>query len=350
MTARRTNGADSTHAADEAAAGDRGRGADRPAEIPRHGWRDILLRVFRRISADNVTLVSAGIAFNAMFAMFPALILLISIYGMFASAADVASQVRPFFAILPGDSAKLLQYQLQNLAGRANTTLTIGAAISLAVTLWSSTQGVSALTSAMNIAYHETEKRGFIKLSGIAIAFTLGGLVGFLVLLGLAIAVPYVLATLPLGPIGKDIALALRWVLLWGFAAFALAIVYRYAPSRENPRWNWVTWGSIAAATLWLVGSVLFGLYTQNSGSYGKTYGALGGVMLLLMWFYLGSFAVLLGAELNAEMEHQTAVDTTTGPSQPMGERGAYVADTLGDASGGGRRDKSRHQRRRGSS
>lgn len=319
---------------------DRGRSADRPAEIPSHGWRDILLRVLRRISADNVTLVSAGIAFNAMFAMFPALILLMSIYGMFASPADVANQLKPFFTLLPGDSVKLLQVQLQSLAGHANGTLTIGAAVSLAVTLWSSTQGVSALTSAMNIAYHEPEKRGFFKLSAIAIAFTIGALVGFLVLLGLAVAVPYVLTMLPLGPIGKDIALALRWILLWGFAAFALAVVYRYAPSRENPRWHWVTWGSTAAATLWLIGSILFGLYTQNFGSYGKTYGALGGVMLLLMWFYLGAFAVLLGAELNAEMEHQTAVDTTTGPSRPMGERGAYVADTVGDASGGDKRKK----------
>jgi len=313
---------------------DRGRSAEVPSEIPAPGWRDILLRVVHRISEDNLTLVAAGIAFNAMFAVFPALIVLVSIYGLFASPADVGAQFKPFFSMLPADAATLIQTSLTNLAGRSNSTLGIGAAISMAVTIYSSAQGMSALTTATNIAYHEPERRSFIKLLGIAILFTFGGLLGFLLLLGLGIAVPYVLGVLPLGPLTKQIALAVRWVLLWGFAVFALTVVYRYAPCRENARWRWLTWGSAIAATLWLGGSVLFSLYVQNFGSYGKTYGALGGVMILLMWFYLGGFAVLLGAEINAEMEHQTAVDTTTGPPQPLGERGAFVADTIGPTPG----------------
>lgn len=313
---------------------DRGRSAELPAQIPPLGWRDILLRVLRRIGADNLTLIAAGIAFNAMFALFPALIVLVSIYGYFASPADVAAQIRPFYAMLPHDAASLIQASMQNLAGKPTATLGVGAAVSLGVTIYSSAQGMVALATAMNVAYHESERRGFFRLLGLAILFTFGGLAGFLLLVGLGIAVPFVLGTLPFTHVAKEIALALRWVLLWCVSAVALAVVYRYAPCREDARWSWVSWGSVLAATLWLGGSVLFSLYVQDFGSYGKTYGALGGVMILLMWFYLGSFAVLLGAELNAEMEHQTAVDTTTGPPQPMGKRGAYVADTLGESPG----------------
>lgn len=312
----------------------RGRSAESPSEIPKRGWRDILLRVAHRIGEDNLTLVAAGIAFNAMFAVFPAMILIVSIYGMFASPAEVAQQMRSLFELLPGDAASLIQTQLQTIAGRAGSTLSVGAAVSLGVTVYSSAQGMSALATATNIAYHEPERRGYLKLLGIAILFTLGGLAGLLLLIGLGVAVPALLAKLPVGPVAKQIGFALNWLLLWVAAIFGLAVVYRFAPCRQNALWRWVTWGSVTAATVWLLGSALFAVYVQNFGSYGKTYGALGGVMVLLMWFYLGSFAVLLGAELNAETEHQTAVDTTTGPPEPMGERGAYVADTLGDTPG----------------
>jgi membrane protein len=152
----------------------------------------------------------------------------------------------------------------------------------------------------------------------------------FLVMLGLGVAVPLVLQILPLGPAAATAILVFRWVLLWLFAAGAFAVIYRFAPDRHPAQWQWVTWGSAVAATLWLSASVLFELYVKNFSSYGVTYGALGGVIVLIMWFYLGGFAVVLGAEINAEMEHQTAVDTTEGPPKPMGQRGAYVADTLG--------------------
>jgi membrane protein len=312
----------------------RGRRAEYPNEIPARGWRDILLRLAHRLGEDNLTLVSAGIAFNAMFALFPAMILIVSIYGMFATPAEVAHQMRSLFAILPVEAATLVQSQLQTIASRANSTLSFGAAIGLVVTIYSSAQGMLALTTAMNIAYHEPERRGFLKLLGIAVLFTLGGLAGLLLLIGLGVAVPAGLRQLPVGPIAKQIGFALNWVLLWLAAAFGFAVIYRYAPCRQRPRWTWITWGSAIAATVWLVGSALFAVYVQTFGSYGKTYGTLGGVMVLLMWFYLGSFAVLLGAELNAETEHQTAVDTTTGPPEPMGQRGAYMADTIGDIPG----------------
>jgi membrane protein len=301
-----------------------------PSEIPRAGWRDILLRIWQKLGDDNVSLVAAGVALNTLLAVFPAMAVLASIYGMFASPAEVGKEIAPFYFILPHDAAAIIQAQLTALARPRGHTLGIAAIVSLVVSIYYSSQGVSSLMSATNIAYSEGERRGFLMRLLIAFGFAVGAVVGFVVMLLLTVAVPLGLQRLPLPSFINEAALALRWVLLWFFAALGLAIVYRYAPSRQNPRWRWVTWGSVVAATLWLVSSVLFSLYVRDFGSYGKTYGALGGVIVLIMWFYLQSFSIVIGAEFNAEAEHQTAVDTTRGPPAPMGERGAYMADTLG--------------------
>ena len=308
----------------------RGRAARTPSEIPRAGWRDILLRVFHRISEDNLSLISAGVALNTLLAVFPAMAVLASVYGMFASPAEVAKQISPFYGILPHDAASIIQTQLEALARPRNGTLGIGAIVSFVVSIYYASQGVSALMSATNIAYTERERRGFLKLILVALMFAAGAVVGFVLMLLLTVAVPLGLQHLPLPRFIAMAALVIRWILLWAFAVLGLAIVYRYAPSRDNPQWRWVSWGSVIAATLWLASSFLFSLYVRNFGSYGRTYGALGGVIVLIMWFYLQSFSIVLGAEFNAEAEHQTAVDTTRGPPAPMGERGAYVADTLG--------------------
>lgn len=310
----------------------RGRDAHSPTEIPAPGWRDVLLRVAHRLSRDNVTLVAGGIAFNALFALFPLMIVTVSVYGLVASPADMTRELQQFITVLPPQAAHILSTEMTSLAGRHSFTLGVGALVSGAFTLYSSIQGTWALTLATNIAYHQEERRGYLKLMGLALLFTVAGVIGLLVVLALAVVVPLVLKVLPLGAVATITGLVLRWVLLWGFAVLALALLYRYAPCRENPKWRWVSWGSAAAATLWLAASVLFSLYVRDFGNYGATYGALGGAVLLLMWFYLGAFAVLLGAELDAEMEHQTNVDTTSGPPQPMGKRGAFVADTVGQS------------------
>ena len=308
----------------------RGRGARTPSEIPRAGWRDILLRVWQRLGDDNISLVAAGVALNTLLAVFPAMAVLASIYGMFASPAEVGKEIAPFYGILPHDAAAIIQTQLEALVRPRAHTLGIAAVVSLVVSLYYSSQGVSALMSATNIAYSEGERRGFLKRLVVALGFAVGAVVGFVLMLLLTVAVPLGLQHLPLPSFINEAALALRWILLWFFAVLGLALVYRYAPSRENPRWRWVSWGSVVAASLWLASSVLFSFYVRDFGSYGKTYGALGGVIVLLMWFYLQSFSIVVGAEFNAEVEHQTAVDTTRGPPAPMGERGAHVADTLG--------------------
>lgn len=299
---------------------ERGRDAQ---QISRRSWRDILVRVFHRISEDNLTLISAGIAFNAMFAVFPALVVLVSVYGMFASPESAEAHIRPFLDVVPAGAAQIIASQLRNIASRAYGELDVGVVLSFVVTVWSSIQGSSAVTTATNIAYHAPERRGYFKLLGIAVLFTLGALIGFVLLLAIGVIVPLVLDVLPIEPTAKLVTLVVRWVLLWLFAVLALSAVYRFAPCRENARWGWVSWGSVTASTLWLGVSMLFSLYVQNFANYGKIYGALGGVMVLLIWFYLGSFAIVLGAELNAEIEHQTTTDPATGPPQPMDRREA---------------------------
>jgi membrane protein len=309
---------------------DRGRSAERPQELPRAGWRDILVRVWQNLGRDSTSLVAAGIGLNALLAVFPALAVVVSVYGIFASPENVGEQLGPFLAILPSDAAMLITDQLQSIARPKNHTLGFGALFATVLALWNSRQGVVALMTATNIAYNQRERRGFFKQILISLVFSICAIVAFLAMLVVGVAVPLVLQAAPLGQ-GVTIAiLVFRWVLLWSFAVLGLSLVYRYAPDRERPKWRWVTWGSIIAATLWLLGSLVFALYVRDFGSYGKTYGALGGMIVLLMWFYLMGFTIVLGAEINAEMEHQTRVDTTEGPPAPMGQRGAYVADTLG--------------------
>lgn len=308
----------------------RGRAARTPSEIPRAGWRDILLRVWQKLGDDNASLVAAGVALNTLLAVFPAMAVLASIYGMFASPAQVGKDIAPFYGILPHQAAGIIQSQLEALARPHGHTLGIAALVSLVVSIYYSSQGVAALMSATNIAYHERERRGFIMRILVALGFAIGAVIGFVLMLVLTVAVPLGLEHLPLPRFVNMAALVLRWILLWLFAVLGLAIVYRHAPSRQNAQWRWVSWGSVIAATLWLVSSVLFSLYVRDFGSFGRTYGALGGVIILIMWFYLQGFSIVLGAEFNAEAEHQTTVDTTRGPPAPMGERGAHMADTLG--------------------
>jgi membrane protein len=307
-----------------------GRAAAHPKQIPTAGWRDIFMRVVQNIGRDNTSLVAAGIGLNALLAVFPALAVLVSVYGMFASPGDVATDLGPFLRILPGDAAKLLSDQLQTLTTPKNHTLGFGALVATIVALWNSRQGMSALMTATNIAYNQREQRGFLRQTALSIGFSVGAMFIFLVMLLVGVAVPLVLQRMPIGQGVTVTILVFRWALLWSFAVLGFSLAYRYAPDRQPPQWRWVTWGSAIASTVWILGSLGFAAYVQDFGSYGKTYGALGGVIVLLMWFYLMGFTIVLGAEINAEMEHQTAVDTTEGPPAPMGKRGAYVADTLG--------------------
>lgn len=309
---------------------DRGRNARRPSEIPKKGWLDIALRVKEELADDNVSLIASGLALYALLAAFPALAAAVSIYGLFASPGDIAQQMQQFADFMPAQGQQILQRELQQLSSHSSTTLGWGLALGILVALWSARKGMVALMTATNVAYGEREQRGFIRQILVSLAFTLGAVLGFLVVLLLGVAVPLVLKALPLGPATEIAMLVGRWALLWAVAVTGLAIVYRYAPDRKEPKWRWVTWGSAISATLWLIGSLLFALYVRHSATYGETYGALGGVVILLMWFYLSGYIIILGAEINSEMERQTVKDTTTNDGAPLGERGAYAADTVG--------------------
>lgn len=312
------------------AGGSRGRDAERPSEIDRHGWWDVLVRIREEVGQDNSSLVAAGLALFALLAVFPGLAAAVSLYGMLASPEQVASQFQGIGSMLPRQAADILRDAMKNIAGRQEGALGAGAVLGILIALWSARKGMVALMQATNIAYDEDESRGFVRKVLVSFALTLGAVVGFLMVLLLAVAVPLALQELGIPQILEVVLSALRWIVLWFLVVLGLAVVYRFAPDREEPKWRWVTWGSAVAATLWIVGSVLFAIYVRNFGSYGATYGALGGVVVLLLWFYLSGFVVLLGAEINAEMEHQTKRDTTRGRPAPMGERGAHVADTLG--------------------
>ena len=311
----------------------RGREAESPRDIPARGWFDVLKRVFKETSQDNVSLIAAGLALYALLAVFPALAAAVSLYGLVSSPDQIAAQIQNLSGVLPQQAADILRTALQNLASQQSQALGVGAIIGVLVALWSARKGVVALMTATNVAYDEEEERGFFKKLFVSLAFTVAAVVGFVLVVALAAAVPLVLRALGLPDVVQTILGVLRWVALWFLVVFALAVVYRFAPDRHHAKWRWVSWGSAAAATLWLVVSLLFSLYVRNFGSYGETYGALGGVVVLLMWFYLSAFVVILGAEINAELEHQTRRDSTAGRERPAGQRDAYVADTVGESS-----------------
>jgi membrane protein len=306
-----------------------GKDAEKPTEIPPRGWWQVVRRAFKESSADNVPILAGGVAFFAFLAIFPAIIAAISLYGIFADPETVAAQVRDLSAALPEQARPILADQLQSVASASGGALGFSLVISLLAALWSASSGTGNLLKAINIAYDEDESRGFLKVRGIALALTLGAIVFMLLTLALVAVVPVVLNALPLGPLGTVLAQVLRWVLLVVLVVVALAITYRVAPDRDLPRFAWVSTGSLVATVLWIIGSIAFSLYVNNFGSYNKTYGALAGVVVLMLWLYLTSYIVLLGAEINAESERQTRADTTRGESAPMGERGAAAADEL---------------------
>jgi membrane protein len=303
--------------------------AQTPTQIPWRGWKQIIKRAWAENRADNMPIIAGGVAFFGFLAIFPALIAMISLYGLVASPATVTEQVQSFASGLPGSAQSLLTDQLRSITGNSGGALTLGLAVSILAALWSASGGVSNLVTAVNLAYDEVETRTVVRLKLLSLALTVGAIIFVLVTVGLVAVLPAVLDALHLGIVGTILAQALRWVVLLALMAGALAVVYRVAPDRDAPTFRWVSMGSVVVTVVWAVVSLLFSFYVNNFGSYDKTYGAIAGVIVLMLWLYLTCYLVLLGAEINAEAEHQTARDTTTGDPVPMGERDATVADEL---------------------
>jgi membrane protein len=305
--------------------------AEKPTQIPWRGWKQIVKRAWAEHKADNMPIIAGGVAFFGFLAIFPTLIAMINLYGLVASPETVARQVEELSAQLPQSAAELIGDQLRAIVENDSGSLTVGLVVSILGALWSASGGMSNLITAVNIAYDEVETRNFIKLKALSLLLTLGGIVFVLITFGLIAVVPVVLDALPLGPVGTILAQVLRWLLLLVVFTGALAVVYRVAADRDAPRLRWVSLGSIFVTVVWALISVGFALYVDNFGSYDKTYGAIAGVIVLMLWLYLTCYLVLLGAEINSEVEHQTAQDTTKGEPEPMGSRGATMADSLPD-------------------
>ena len=303
--------------------------AEKPTQIPWAGWKQILKRAWAENKADNMPIIAGGVAFFGFLSVFPALIATISIYGLVASPETVARQVSDLSAQLPQDAASLIGKQLKAIVDNSGGALSIGLTVSILAALWSASGGVGNLITAINLAYDEVEARGFVKLRALSLGLTLGAIVFVLITFSLVAVVPGVIEALPLGIVGTILAQVLRWGLLLAVFAGSLAVLYRVAPDRDAPRFSWVSLGSVIVTVIWVVVSVGFAIYVDNFGSYDKTYGAIAGVIVLMLWLYLTCFLVLLGAEINSEAEHQTAHDTTEGPPRPMGQRDATMADEL---------------------
>ncbi|MBE7184222.1 MAG: YihY/virulence factor BrkB family protein [Methylobacterium mesophilicum] len=312
----------------------RGRDADSPAQVPAAGWKDILFRTYQEISDDRVTLIAAAVTYYLLLAIFPALTAFVSLYGLFTDPATVGEHIGALAQVVPEGGMRIINEQLTRLTTSGNTKLGFALIISLCIALWSTSSGVKTLFEAMNIAYGEREKRSFIKLNATALLFTLAGLVGALLMIGATVVVPVALDFIGLGGaldaivrIGSFVVLAL--VILTG-----IALLYRFGPSRQEAKWRWITPGAALALVIIIVISSLFSWYAANFAQFDKTYGSLGGLIGMLFWMWLSVTAVIVGAELNAESEKQTAKDSTKGTDDPMGRRAANAADTL--APGGG--------------
>ena len=304
-----------------------GRGADSPSEIPAPGWKAILKRTFKQLKSDNVPIVAAGVAFFTFLALVPALVAIIGIWGMVADPATIQREMRSFLSAVPGEARDLLLDQVRGIVTQGDAGLGISVTVGILAALWSASKGMQALVMALNIAYDEEEGRTFFKLRGLSLLLTVGLAVAAVGGATAMVAAGGVAERL--GSAGEVAVNVLRWPLLAGAVILGLAVLYRYAPDRDNPRWRWVTPGAVVSTVLWTVASIGFSFYVGSFGKYDESYGSLGAVVVLMLWLQISAYIIVLGAEFDAETERQTARDTTTGRHQPMGERDAYAADTV---------------------
>ncbi len=304
-----------------------GRFATSPIEIPWRGWRKVIHRTLREMISNQVSLAAAGCAFYATLALFPAISILISIYGLAFDPVTVEPHLQVLRDLMPDSAFQLISQRVHELVSKPQRTLTLSLAISVGITIWSSTIGTKSILAALNLACEERERRSFLRFQATALTMTLLAILGAASGLALLVALPPVLAFVG---VTQHVAVLVRIAGTGALVAFVMAslsLLYRFGPCRQAPRWQWVMPGSLLATLLWLIASAVFSFYVGHLSSFDAMYGSLGAVAGVMMWFYVTVYVVLLGAELNAELELQTVHDSTDGPSQPPGRRGAYVAD-----------------------
>lgn len=311
----------------------RGRNAEWPTDIPARGWQDILLRIYNEAQEDRLLALAAGVVFYSLLAIVPAITAFVSSYGLFADPRTITDQLAFAQTVMPGAAFEIVQDQILRLVGQDRGGLTIGFVAGLAVAIWSANAATKALFDGLNVVYEETEKRSFIRLNLLSLAVTAGAIVMLLLLLGAVVVFPIALSFFGAGSMQETLVALGRWPALFLVVVFALSVLYRVGPSREGAKFRWLTVGSVVGALSWLGASLLLSWYLSNFADYNATYGSLGAVIGLMTWMWFSAIAVLLGAEINAEIEHQSARHTTTGRHLPLGLRGARMADTVGEAS-----------------
>jgi membrane protein len=301
--------------------------AEGPTEIPARGWIQIVKRGWKEAKADQVPLLAAGVAFYAFMAIFPALIAVVSIYGLFADPSTIANQLNSLTGTLPDEARKIIIDQVTALSTRRQT-LGISLVLSLLIALWSASAGTSNLLTAINVAYNEEEKRGFVKKRLLALGLTVAAIIFMVIILGLvAVSPPLLKVVFGTGAL-RWVLQIVGWLIVLVLVPAALALLYRLAPDRDAPRMKWASVGAVVATLIWLAASIGFSIYTSTFGNYAKTYGVFAGIVVLLLWLWLTMYAILLGAEINAEAEQQTIADTTKGEEKPLGERRAVKAES----------------------
>ncbi|GGA17474.1 YihY/virulence factor BrkB family protein [Neptunicoccus cionae] len=312
----------------------RGRTAESPDNIPTKGWKDVAFRVKDEIANDRIGLVAAGVAFYGLLALFPAITAVIAISGLLVEPSQIVEQMRSFSGLMPEEVMTIITDQATSVAGSRDGGLGLAAIVGILVALYSASKGMASLIEGLNVVYDENESRGFIQLKLVTFGLTLMLIAGLLVGLGVTLAVPAILAFANLGTLSAVFASVLPWLVLVAMTMLGLAALYHFAPSRDRPEWQWASPGAILGCLMWIVASVGFAFYVGNFGSYNESFGTLAGAIVLLMWFWISAYIVLIGAEVNAELEAQTRKDTTVGQDEPMGERDAQKADNLGEAAG----------------
>ncbi|WP_187431362.1 hypothetical protein ROLI_030060 [Roseobacter fucihabitans] len=312
----------------------RGRNAETPTEIPAFGWKDVAFRLKDEIASDRVGLIAAGVAFYGLLALFPAITALIAISGLLVEPSEIVDQLNNLSGVMPEEVIAIITKQATSVAGSREGGLGLAALFGILIALYSASKGMGSLMQGINIAYNEEEERGFIKLKLVTFGLTIVLMIGLLVAMLSTLGMPAVLAFVDLGWGIEAIITIVFWLALFALTVVGLSVLYRYAPSRDPAEWRWTSPGAIAGCLMWIVASAGFAFYVSNFGSYNESFGTLAGVIVLLMWFWISAFIILLGAELNAELEAQTRLDTTQGHDQPMGQRDAEKADNLGEAAG----------------
>jgi membrane protein len=310
----------------------RGRRAFQPQQIPLKGWKDIFFRTVKQIQEDRLLAISAGVVFFSLLSIFPALVVAVSLYGIFAEIGTFHDHITILSSTMPGTVVDIVEEQIARIVAKGDVTLSLGFLTGLAIALWSANSGMKALIDALNIVYEEDEKRSFLKLNAVSLLFTIGGVVALLLAIGAVMALPLLFSFLGFGWLTNVLLKLGRWPILYFGLVSALAVLYHYGPSRNRPKWKWVSVGSLVGGLLWIAASAVFSYYLENFADYNATYGSLGAGIGMMMWLWWTIIVILFGAEFNSEIEHQTAVDTTVGMPEPLGERGATMADTVGKA------------------